>query len=85
MNSLKLSSHIVDRIEIIKVNLFSNLNVALGLIFDCYESVRFLNRLPLGVLEESINIFRKHIFSMNERKSIPHKIYQVLEKELINE
>lgn len=28
------------------------------LIVDCHESVKFLNKLPMGVLEESLQVFR---------------------------
>ena len=54
----------------------------IGLITDCHDSVKFLNRLPMGVLEESLEIFRANIFSMADRKQIPTLIYKVLEKEL---
>jgi hypothetical protein len=55
------------------------------LIFDCHDSVKFLNRLPLSVLEESIDVFRKNLFSMTDRKQIPKQIYHILEKEFKNE
>ena len=45
------------------------------LINDCYEQVKFLNQLPLSVLEESISAFRTNIGSMTDRKRIPHLIY----------
>ena len=48
------------------------------LINDTFEQVKFLNTLPLSVLEESITIFRKNIFSMTDRRKIPHQIYEVL-------
>ena len=44
---------------------------SIGLITDCHESVKFLNKLPLGVLEESLQVFRNNIFSMADRKQIP--------------
>jgi hypothetical protein len=44
--------------------------------------VKFLNKLPLGVLEESLTVFRNNIFSMADRKQIPTLIYKVLETEL---
>lgn len=47
--------------------------------------MRFLNKLPLGVLEESINIFRDNLFNMSERKTIPRKIYDVLHREMLTE
>ena len=53
-----------------------------GLITDCHESVKFLNKLPMGVLEESMQVFRTNIFSMADRKQIPTMIYKVLETEL---
>jgi len=34
-----------------------------------------LNQVPLQVLEQSIKLFREHVFSMSERKRIPHLIY----------
>lgn len=39
----------------------------------------------MGVLEESLQIFRGAIFSMAERKQIPTEIYKVLEAELAAE
>lgn len=57
----------------------------LGLITDCHESVKFLNKLPMGVLEESMQVFRDNIFSMPDRKQIPIKVYQLLETELAAE
>ena len=45
------------------------------LINDCFEQVKFLNSLPLAVLEESITVFRENIFSMTDRRMIPHLIY----------
>ena len=68
----------LDRTKIIKVSekyLSLNFYYSIGLIYDCYDSVKFLNKLPLGVLEESIHIFRKNLFSMADRKQIPNKIY----------
>jgi hypothetical protein len=44
--------------------------------------VKFLNKLPLGVLEESLTVFRNNIFSMADRKQIPTLIYKILETEL---
>ena len=41
------------------------------LIGDCMESVTFLNKLPMGVLEESLSVFRNNIFSNSDRKQIP--------------
>ena len=41
------------------------------LISDCMESVSFLNKLPMGVLEESLTVFRDNIFSSSDRKQIP--------------
>lgn len=43
--------------------------------------MKFLNKLPLGVLEESLAIFRNSLFNMSDRKIIPFKIYEVLMKE----
>ena len=37
------------------------------------------------VLEDSIEIFRKNIFSMTDRRQIPYLIYQILERELLLE
>lgn len=51
------------------------------MIKDTYECVKFLNKLPLGVLEESLSIFRTNLFSMSDRKMIPVKIYEVMKKE----
>jgi hypothetical protein len=42
----------------------------------------FLNKLPMGVLEESLQAFRTNIFSMADRKQIPTRIYKILETEL---
>lgn len=39
----------------------------------------------MGVLEESLQVFRQSIFSMAERKQIPTAIYRVLEAELAAE
>ena len=44
--------------------------------------MKFLNKLPLGVLEESLQVFRAYIFSMADRKQIPTLIYKILEAEL---
>lgn len=51
------------------------------LIADCHESVRFLNSLPMGILEESLSVFRQSVFSMSERKAIPGRIYKLLESD----
>lgn len=48
---------------------------------DTYNCVKFMNKLPLGVLEESLSIFRNNIFNMSDRKMIPVKIYEVLVRE----
>ena len=55
------------------------------LIEDCYEQVKFLNQLPLTVLEASIQSFRENIFSMAGRKQIPNLIYETIVQELANE
>jgi len=55
------------------------------LITDCYEQVKFLNQVPLNVLEQALEHFRENVFSVSDRKKIPHLIYQVVEKELILE
>lgn len=55
------------------------------MIFDCYESVKFLNRLPSGALEEILTVFRNGIFTQSDRKQIPKKIQAILEKELAQE
>ena len=34
------------------------------------------------VLEDSIEIFRKNIFSMTDRRQIPYLIYQILERDV---
>ena len=47
--------------------------------------MKFLNSLPLEVLDESLQVFRENIFSIAGRKQIPHLIYQILEKQLIKE
>ena len=52
---------------------------------DTYDCVKFLNKLPLGVLEESLQVFRTNIFNMSDRKQIPTKIYKILENELEQE
>jgi len=41
--------------------------------------------VPLSVLEEAISVFRANIFSISDRKQIPHLIYQILERELLLE
>ena len=41
--------------------------------------------LPANVVEQSINVFRDNLFDMTQRKNIPHKIYEILEAELIEE
>lgn len=51
------------------------------LIEDCYEQVKFLNQLPLTVLEGSIKSFRDNIFSMYARKKIPNLIYDIIIRE----
>lgn len=55
------------------------------LIMDCHDCVKFLNKLPMGVLEESLAVFRQSIFSMADRKKIPTEIYKILEAELASE
>ena len=55
------------------------------LINDTFEQLKFLNTLPLPVLEDSITIFRENIFSMTDRRKIPHLIYDVVQRELIEE
>ncbi len=55
------------------------------LIEDCYDQVKFLNQLPLTVLEASIKSFRENIFSMAGRKQIPNLIYETILQELANE
>jgi hypothetical protein len=55
------------------------------LIEDCYEQVKFLNQLPLTVLDASIKSFRENIFSMAGRKQIPNLIYESILQELANE
>lgn len=49
--------------------------MVLVLITDCNYSVNFLNKLPLSILNESIQVFRNNIFSMQDRKQIPHLLY----------
>lgn len=44
------------------------------LISDCYEQVKFLNSVPLSVLEQSMKHFREHVL-FSSRKRIPHLIY----------
>jgi len=39
----------------------------------------------LGVLEDSLKVFRENIFSMADRKQIPTLIYKILEAELQEE
>lgn len=51
------------------------------MIKDTYDCVKFLNKLPLGVLEESLSAFRENLFSMSDRKRIPILIYEILQKE----
>lgn len=57
-----------DKIETTRVRISSHNLACIGLINDCYESVKFLNRIPMGVLEESMQVFRQNIFSMSDRK-----------------
>lgn len=38
------------------------------MIEDTYECVKFLNKLPLSALEDSITIFRTNLFNMSDRK-----------------
>ena len=78
----RLSRITLGRIETTRVSTMFYHLLCIGLITDCHDSVKFLNRLPMGVLEESLEIFRANIFSMADRKQIPTLIYKVLEKEL---
>jgi hypothetical protein len=55
------------------------------LIEDCYEQVKFLNQLPLPLLEGSLKAFRENIFSMAGRKQIPNLIYETILVEHANE
>lgn len=80
---MKESKHI-DFIKAQQDNIRQDRNYQ-RLISDCHESVKFLNKLPMGVLEESLQIFRQNIFNMADRKQIPTFIYKVLENELENE
>jgi hypothetical protein len=57
----------------------------LVLIEDCYQQVKFLNQLPLTVLEGSLKAFRENIFSMSGRKQIPNLIYDHIVLEHANE
>lgn len=66
-SSLKQNKQIRDKIKTSRVR-FEYSYYHIGLLFDCYDCVKYLNKLPLGVLEESINIFRKNLFSMTDRK-----------------
>ena len=61
------------------------MSLVLELIGDTHQQVRFLNSLPLNVLDESLQVFRDNIFSITGRKQIPHLVYQVLERQLIKE
>ena len=70
--------------EIITVSVKASLYV-LVLIEDCYEQVKFLNQLPLSVLEGSLKAFRENIFSMAGRKQIPNLIYETILAEHANE
>ena len=45
--------------------------------------VQFLNQVPANVVEQSVEVFRENIFSYSGRRQIPHKIYEILEQELI--
>lgn len=54
------------------------------LIEDCFEQVKFLNQLPLPVLEACLKAFRDNIFSMAARKQIPNLIYEVIVAEHAN-
>lgn len=45
------------------------------LIADCHEQVKFLNQVPLPVLEQSLAHFRDNVFFPSERRKIPHLIY----------
>jgi hypothetical protein len=51
------------------------------MIVDTYSCVKFLNKLPLGVLEESLSVFRNNLFNMSDRKMIPVRIYEIMMKE----
>jgi hypothetical protein len=64
-----------DRTGTTRVSASPNSTYDVGLISDCYDCVKFLNKLPMGVLEESMQVFRQNIFNMAERKQIPTRIY----------
>lgn len=75
MISSKQSKQTYVKIEIIKVNIPSPCYSTIGLISDTLDSVRFLNRLPMSALEESIQVFRANLFSMSDRKLTTRKIF----------
>lgn len=44
-----------------------------------------MNRLPLGVLDESISVFRKLVFNPHDRKLVPGEVLNILKTELEQE
>lgn len=54
------------------------------MVMDAYNSVKFLNVLPLSLLEESLTIFRHNLFAAPEqgRKSSPLQIALAIDREL---
>lgn len=55
------------------------------LIFDTFESVKFLNCIHVGLLKESLEIFRGDIFSHHARRQIPYKIAEYINREMEKE
>lgn len=81
MTFIRLRIRRLNKTETIKVSQIKMLKFYVGMIMDTYNCVKFLNKLPLGVLEESLSIFRNNIFNMSDRKMIPVKIYETLMRE----
>lgn len=78
MPTLSRSKKIETTKVIICISIFK---MTIVMIKDTHDCVKFLNKLPLGVLEESLSVFRENLFSMSDRKRIPILIYEILQKE----
>mmetsp|Transcript_7812 Transcript_7812/g.7275 ORF Transcript_7812/g.7275 Transcript_7812/m.7275 type:complete len:126 (-) Transcript_7812:708-1085(-) len=55
------------------------------LISDCLGAVKFLESLPMSVLEDCIKVFRTNLWSHTERRKTPQLIQKILEAEKENE
>jgi hypothetical protein len=86
LNSSKTSQRLATLITKVSAPaLFNKLIPFSGLIEECHAQCQFLNQLPSSVVDQSMAVFREKLFSMTERKAIPHAIYEILETELIEE